>query len=66
MNYEARLKQLMMRRPPQSRASDSRGAPSGHNPRAPNHNDNNGEPVVLMTSLEPPTAVGRPMRGLSR
>lgn len=54
----------MMRRPPQSRASDSRGAPSGHNPRAPNHNDNNGEPVVLMTSLEPPTAAGRPVRGV--
>ena len=54
----------MMRRPPQSRASDSRGAPSGHNPRAPNYNDNNGEPVVLMTSLEPPTAAGRPVRGV--
>jgi hypothetical protein len=58
--------ELMMRRPPQSRASDSRSGPSGHNPRAPNNNDNNGWTVVLMTSLEPPTAVGRPMRGLSR
>jgi hypothetical protein len=56
----------MMRRPLQSRASDSRGALSGHNPRAPNNNDNNGWPVVLMTSLEPPSAVGPPLRGASR
>jgi hypothetical protein len=52
--------------PPQSRASDSRGAPARHNPRAPNNNDNNGSTVVLMTSLELPTAIGRPLRGAHR
>jgi len=55
-----------MQRWPQSRASDSGGTAAGHNSRAPNNNENNGSAVVLMTSLEPLTAVGLPLRGACR
>jgi len=55
-----------MRRWLPSRASDSGSGPAGHNPRAPNNNENNGSAVVLMTSMEPPSAVGCPVHGARR